>query len=104
MHHDHDIRAARECLAIARLLVAAVAQILVMNEGDQAQFQREFGGAVLTAVINKDDLIDELVRQIAVGSFQSLRRVVRRHYDYNFLAVQHTVTSRPKIIYSLLGS
>jgi hypothetical protein len=32
-----------------------------------------------------------------VGSFQSLRRVVRRHYDYNFFAVQHTVTSRPKI-------
>ena len=68
-----------------------------MHEGDQAELEGQFGGAVLTAVINQDDLIDKFVGQIAVGSFERLGRVVGGHDDYDFLAVQHKVKLRPRI-------
>jgi len=97
MDHDDDIRAATEGLAVTGLLVTAVAEILSMHEGDQAELAGEFGGAVLTAVINQDDLIDKFGGQIAVGSFEGLGRIIGGHDHYDFFAVQHTVKLRPRI-------
>ena len=92
MHHDHDVCARGESLAIAGLLVAAIAVIGIVDKGQHAEPAGESGGPVLAGVIDKDLDVDH-VGQFAHRLFQSQFGVVGGHHNRNSLSVDHGFSS-----------
>ena len=89
MDHDDDVRAALERDRVAGLLVAAVAKVAVVLDVMEAELARERDGLVLARVVDEDDLVDDLVRELVVGALEGPRRVVRGHDDHELPAVDH---------------
>jgi len=86
--HDDDVGAGGEGLAITGLLVPSVAVIAVMDEMLDAEFLRDFDGAVLAVIIDQDAGIDE-VGKLADGGFEGFLRIVGGQNYRDALAVDH---------------
>ena len=71
VQHDDNVRAAPQRFAIASLLVAAVTQILFVHKHRQAQFRGDSSGLAMAAVINQNNLIDEIFGDFTIGLFQT---------------------------------
>ena len=79
MDHDDDVGPAVEGFAVARLLIAAVAAVLRMDDHGQAHLAGHLDGAVLAAVVHQDDLIDAARRHVGQRRGQRALGVVGRH-------------------------
>src|SRR5579863_9510751 len=88
VQHDDYVRAGRQRLAIARLLVAAIAVVAVMLKDLQAETVCQIDGAVGTVVVDQDADVDQ-VGQIGHRGFKSHLRVVGGHDDRDSFAVDH---------------
>jgi hypothetical protein len=75
MHHDDHVCARGQRLAIARLLVAAVAVVAVVDEVVQAESLRDLD-CVIGAVIVHEDAGIHGVGQLPHRRFQRLFRVI----------------------------
>ncbi len=89
MQHDDDVRAAAQRFAVTGFLVAAVAQILFVDEGSQAKFVGDLGGSVVAAVVHQNHFVDKVLGDLAISLFQRFRRVIRGHDHENAFTVQH---------------
>ena len=79
-HHDH-VRVALERLQVARLLVAAVADVVRVPDDVQRQLARQLDGVVGGGVVDEDDLVDPAARDARDGRLERLRRVAGGHDD-----------------------
>src|SRR5258708_25245107 len=89
MNHDHDIGVPAQRFTITGLLVAPVTHVLFVDERHHAQLRRDLGRVVAAAVVDQNDFVHKITGNVAVSLLQSLGRVISRHDDYEFLAVQH---------------
>jgi hypothetical protein len=84
-HHD-DVGAPVERVEVARLLVAAVPDVVRVPDDPQAEplgdLQRLVGGVV----VHEQDLVDPLGRDRPDRRLQRRRGVARRHDDRDLLA------------------
>ena len=79
-HHD-DVGALLEGGLVARLLVAAVAQVLLVDDHVEAELAGDVDGLVLRHVVDEDDPVDEIVGDVRVRPLERLRGVVGGHDD-----------------------
>ena len=66
---------------VARLLVAAVAPVLGVDDDVEPEVPGDVDGLVLGHVVDEDDLVDEVVRDVGVGALERQGRVVGGHDD-----------------------
>ena len=88
MHHDDDIGAGGQRLAIAGLLVAAVAVVFVVDEDQQAKLLGELDRLVLAVVVDQDASIHQ-VGNLPHRRFQRHLGVVGRHHHGYAFSVDH---------------
>ena len=79
-HHD-DVGVALERLEVARLLVAAVADVVRVPDDVQRQLARELDGVVGRGVVDEDDLVDPRLGDAVDGRLERLGGVARGHHD-----------------------
>ena len=79
-HHD-DVGAPLERPVVAGLLVAAVAQVLAVDDDLEAELAGDLDGLVLRHVVDEDHVVDEVVRDVGVRPLERLGRVVGGHDD-----------------------
>jgi hypothetical protein len=79
MDHHADVGAARERLAIAGLLVAAVAAAGRMDQRVEAEPPRHVDRPVTAGVVDQHHVVDPARRQIAHGPLEGAIGVERRH-------------------------
>ena len=79
MDHDDDVGPAFQGVAVARLLIAAVAAVLRVDDDRQAHLAGHLDGAVLAAVVHEDDLIDAAGGHVGQRGGQRALGVVGRH-------------------------
>ena len=82
-HHD-DLGAALERFAVAGLLVAAVAEVALVDDDRESQLLGQRHGAVLRAVVDQDHLVDRAFRDVLDRLLKGLFRVVRGHHHDDF--------------------
>ena len=87
-HHD-DVGAGLERRVVARLLVAAVAPVLRVDDDVEAEVPGDVDGLVLRHVVDEDDLVDDVVRDVGVGALERQGRVVGGHDDDDALSLGH---------------
>ena len=90
MHHDDDVRARGQGLAIAGLLVASVAIILVVHEELQSQLLGNLDRAVGAVIVHQNADVDQF-RQFRHGRRQRLLRVIGREHHGDAFPVDHEV-------------
>ena len=81
MEHDDDVGAFGQGGVVARLLVAAVATVLAVDDDLQAEVLGDVDRFVLRHVIDQDDVVDDVERDVGVGPLEGLGRVVGGHHD-----------------------
>jgi hypothetical protein len=81
MKHDDDLGTDLESTVIACLLVAAVPAVLLVDDDVEAQVLRDFDRLVLGNVVDQDDVIHQVVRDIVVRALERLGGVVGGHHD-----------------------
>ena len=79
-HHD-DVGAGLQRRVVARLLVAAVAPVLGVDDDVEAELAGDVDGLVARHVVDEDDLVDEVVRDVGVRPLERPRGVVGGHDD-----------------------
>ena len=78
--HHHDVGAARQRLAVAGLLVAAVAEVALVLDHREAEPAGERHGAVAAAVVHQDDLVHRAGRDVRDGPLERGLGVVGGHH------------------------
>ena len=81
VEHDDDLGAGCEGRVVARLLVAAVAAVLGVDDDVEPELAGDLDGLVVRHVVDEDDLVDEVVRDVGVRPLERPRRVVGGHHD-----------------------
>ena len=81
VEHDDGVRPGLERGVVAGLLVAAVAEVLAVDDHVEAEMAGDGDRVVPGYVVDQDDLRHDRVRNVAVGSFERLGGVVGRHDD-----------------------
>ena len=89
MHHDDNVGARCQRLAVTGLLIASVPVIAVVDVVLQAESMRDFDSAVGAVVIHQDPDIHQ-VGQLPYRYFQRLFRVVGGQHHRDALAVNHS--------------
>jgi hypothetical protein len=77
-------------------LIAAVTQVFAMKNGLDAQSLGDFRGVVAASIIDQQDLIDQIKRQIAIGSFDRPGGPVRGKNHDHLLIMQHREPRKTK--------
>jgi hypothetical protein len=67
MKEHHDVGAARESLRVARLLIAAVSEVLAMDVDFDAELARELSRVVGACVVDEDEPIGDPGRDVRDG-------------------------------------
>ena len=88
VNHDHNVGAPLQGSGVARLLVPAIAAVLRVDDGVQAETPGHLRGSIRGTVVHYDDFVDH-VRDLGRGAFESLLGVVCRHDDNDSLSVDH---------------
>src|SRR5262249_47996841 len=81
VQHENDVCAVGEGGVVAGLLVSAVAAVLLVNDGGQAEFAGDIDGVIAASVIDEDDFVDAIARQIIDGGLQGRFGVVSGQDD-----------------------
>ncbi len=81
VEHDHDVGAGVQRRVVARLLVAAIATVLLVDDDVEPELAGHVHGLVAGHVVNEDDALDEVVRNVGVRALEGARGVVGRHDD-----------------------
>jgi hypothetical protein len=89
--HDDDVSAGCERKPVSGLLVAAIAEVLLMFVNfDSLQTTGDSDGLIAALVVNEDDFInDALVADFGVGLGQSLGGVIGGHHHDDFFIAIH---------------
>src|SRR5581483_3612848 len=82
-------------LGVAGLLVGAVAVVAVVDEDLEAEVARDLQRGVGGAVVDEDDEVDRVLRQLLVGEPERAARVVGGHHDDDLRLAQRTMRSIP---------
>ena len=88
--HDHHVGAAAQRFEVARLLVAAVAAVLDVDDHLEAEPLGDVDRLVVADVVDQDHFVDHVHGQPAVSRFQRPRGVVRGHDHHDSCAVSGT--------------
>ena len=72
--HHHHVGPVFEAVLVARLLVAAVAGVLLVDDDRQAHVAGDLHGVVLAAVVHEQDLVDAPGREVGDGGGERGRR------------------------------
>ena len=94
VEHDDDVGSTGEGDGVAGFLVAAVATVFLVLDGDESEFAGESGGVVLAGVVGEDDVVDDFVGHFVEGLPEGFGGVVGRHYDGDSFSIQHAGLSR----------
>jgi hypothetical protein len=78
--HHHHVRPVLQGVAVARLLVAAVARVLVVDDHRQAHLPGDLDGAVIAAVVHQEDVVHAAGREVGDGRGEGALRVVGGEY------------------------
>jgi hypothetical protein len=89
MQHHHDVGPLAQGLGIAGLLVAAVAAVLRMLEGQDAEAAGLGHGAVVARVVDQQHLVDHVARDVAIRLLQGLGRAEGGQHHHDLLSVKH---------------
>ena len=81
MEHDDDVGTVLQGGGVARLLIPAVATILAMHDHVEAEVAGDFHGLVAGDVVDEDDAVDQVMRDVGIRAFERPRGVVGRHHD-----------------------
>jgi len=79
-HHD-DVGALFEGRPVTGLLIAAIAKVLAVDDHVEAEAPSDVDGLVLGHIVDEDDAIHDLVRNIGVGPLERQGGVVGGHDD-----------------------
>ena len=80
---------AAQRLGVAGLLVAAVAVVAVVGDGVDAELRRHRQCLVGAGVVDQQQVVDDVSRDLADGPFEGPGGVVGRQHDADPLAVDH---------------
>jgi hypothetical protein len=87
VHHDDDLGAGAQCLRVTGLLVGAVSVVAIVQEQFQVQLAGDGDGVVGAAVIDKDDHVEVVLRQLGERHAQRAPGVVGGHHDHDLRPV-----------------
>ena len=87
-HHD-DVGAPLDGAVVARLLVAAVAQVLPVHDDLESQALGDHDRLVLRHVVDEDHVIHEVEGDVGIRPLEGAGRVVRGHDDDDPGQVRH---------------
>ena len=76
MHHHDNVGAAFQRGAVARFLVAAIAEVLVVLDHLEVQQARDLDGVVLAGIVHQDDVVHDVFGNVAIGADERAGRVV----------------------------
>ena len=89
MDHHHDVSVhLLHRRAVAGLLIAAVAAVLRMDDDAHRQLPRQLDRAIARAVVDQQDLVDPILRDVVERRLQGPLGVVCRQDGDDFLLVQ----------------
>ena len=97
MQHHHNVCMTIESSLVTRLLISAVPSVPVMHDGRDAECRRLRRRVVPAAVVNENDLVNDVFGHILVRVFQCFSGVVRRHDNDDAFSVKH----RQRAVYTL---
>jgi len=99
VNHDDDLRAQFERGVIASLLVATVTKVFFMDNGAQSELAGNLDCIVSAGVIDDQNFIRNITRNLGNRSFEGFLRMVRGHHHHYFFAVNHMriVRANPSI-------
>ena len=80
-------------MAVAGLLVRAVSLVGLVNQIAHAELRRNRHRLVAAGIVDEQDVVDDVARNLGVGLPQRACRVVRGHDDDDALAVEHQVAT-----------
>jgi len=83
VQHDDDVGAHLEGTVVAGLLVSAVSAILLVNRDVESEVVRDVDRLILRHVVDQNDVVNDVVRNVVVGPFERECRVVGRHHDHD---------------------
>jgi hypothetical protein len=81
VQHHHDVGAVLQRPPITRLLVAAVATVLVVDVDGDVELAGDRDGFVAAGVVDQDQLIRDPDGDVGDGALERVGRVVRGHGD-----------------------
>ncbi len=81
MEHHDDIGVPLQRPVVGGLLVAAIAEVLAMDDDLQAEPPGDLDRLVAGHVVDEDDVVDQVVRDVRIRALERLRGVVGGHHD-----------------------
>jgi hypothetical protein len=91
VHHNDDIGAALQRLAIAGLLIRAIAAVFGMDDMVQAQLLGHVDRPIPAGIVHQDYVIHHVPRNFLVGAPQGELRIVGGHDDSDFFVMNHRI-------------
>ena len=79
MEHDDDVGPVLERFEVASLLITTVAAVMPMRDDLQPQPPGNLDRVILAHIVDEDDVVDDVLREIAIGPLKCLRGIVGRH-------------------------
>src|SRR5262252_3516821 len=89
MQHDDDVGSAFQGDPIAGLLVSAVTFVLAMRDGKYAKLPCHLQRIVLARVIDQDDVVDHVGRNLPKRHFERPPRIVGGKHNADFVLSNH---------------
>jgi glyoxylase-like metal-dependent hydrolase (beta-lactamase superfamily II) len=92
MDHDNDVRPEFQGRPVTALLVPAISQVFLVDDGFDSDAKGDFRRAVVAGVIDENHVIDDLERDLAVGLLERIFRVVGGHHHDDHFTVHHNLS------------
>ena len=89
MDHDNDVRPEIQGRPVTALLVPAVPQVFLVDDGFDSDAHSDFRRAVVAGVVDENHVIDDLERNLGVGLLERILSVIGGHHHDDFFTVQH---------------
>jgi hypothetical protein len=93
MQHDDQIGAALERQPIAGLLIPALPNVAIMPDREDFMLARHIGCIIGAAVVDQDNVVDNILWDFAQRLLQRARRVVGWQHNADCLLADHTCPS-----------
>src|SRR5262249_56819416 len=89
MQHHDDVGSARQRFGVARLLIRPVAEVALVHEGLDLEPAREAHRSVVASVVYQQHAVDDVVRDLAIGTLEGLLGAIGRQDDDDAFPVEH---------------